>query len=190
MPIVLGCFHVQMNFAKVIGNHMENSVLADIWVESVYGQNTVDNIIKGKLWNRVIRAHKLTFEALWKIIWPSFIQWAAESNREIDQHIEQLAGECASDFNTDNNEAIQDKIAELLPLLQNISDMFAQYDADNADKPTFTFWRQYMQLVSILLKFTQAARDGNWALYLSAFVEMLPWFALYDHTNYTRLGTI
>ena len=47
-----------------------------------------------------------------------------------------------------------------------------------------------MKLEGVLLRFTRATRDGNLGLYLSSFSEMLPWFALYGHTNYTRWGTI
>ena len=64
--ILLGGFHVQMNFSKVIGQHLADSGLVDILKSSkVFGKNTAENIMKGKGWNRVARAHKLTFEALW-----------------------------------------------------------------------------------------------------------------------------
>ena len=47
-----------------------------------------------------------------------------------------------------------------------------------------------MNLVSILLRFTRAIREGNWELYLSSFSEMLPWFVTFDHVNYTRRGVV
>ena len=47
-----------------------------------------------------------------------------------------------------------------------------------------------MNLVSIFLRFTRALREGDWELYLSSFAEMLPWFAAYDHVNYTRWGVV
>ena len=43
-----------------------------------------------------------------------------------------------------------------------------------------------MKLVSILLRFTRAIREGNWELPLLSFSEMLPWFVAFDHVNYTR----
>lgn len=45
-------------------------------------------------------------------------------------------------------------------------------------------------MVSLLLQFLRAERTGNWKLHLSAFADMLPWFAVYDHTNYTRWGAV
>lgn len=69
-----------------------------------------------------------------------------------------------------------------------VQDLLAEFDKANKDKPTFTFWQQYMDLVSILLAFTWALRCGDWNLYMSAFKSMMPWFAAYDHTHYTRWG--
>lgn len=68
---ILGGFHTQMTFSKAIGKYLESSGINDIWVESdVFGQRTSENILKGKLWNHVIRAHKLSYEALWRVLWP------------------------------------------------------------------------------------------------------------------------
>ncbi len=47
-----------------------------------------------------------------------------------------------------------------------------------------------MAMVSILLNFTRAQRDGLWKLHLHAFKRMLPYFFMYDHVNYARWGTI
>ena len=47
-----------------------------------------------------------------------------------------------------------------------------------------------MKLVTILLRFTLAIREGKWDLYLSSFSEMLPYFAAFDHSTYTRWGVI
>ena len=69
LVVMLSGFHTQLNFIKVIGHFMAGSGLKDILVENgVYGENTVLNILHGKQWNRTIRAHKLVFEALWRIL--------------------------------------------------------------------------------------------------------------------------
>jgi hypothetical protein len=47
-----------------------------------------------------------------------------------------------------------------------------------------------MKMVDILLDFIRANRDGNWELHLDAFVAMLPWMTIYDHTNYARWGPV
>ena len=47
-----------------------------------------------------------------------------------------------------------------------------------------------MELVSLLLQFLRAERTANWKIHLSAFADMLPWFAIYDDANYTRWGAV
>ena len=47
-----------------------------------------------------------------------------------------------------------------------------------------------MEMVSTLLMFTRAQRDGDWELYMTAFRKMIPFFFLYDHQNYARWGVI
>lgn len=71
-----------------------------------------------------------------------------------------------------------------------ILDFLLVYDQQNRDKPAFSYWRQYMALVSILLQFTRALRCGDWNMYISAFKNMMPWFSAYDHTHYTRWGAV
>ena len=42
------------------------------------------------------------------------------------------------------------------------------------ENPNAEFWWDYMTMVSILLCFTRAQRDGSWDLHLYAFKRMLP----------------
>ena len=47
-----------------------------------------------------------------------------------------------------------------------------------------------MKMVMILLQFIRAERTSDWQMHNTAFMAMLPWFAHYDHTNYTRWGVV
>lgn len=61
---------------NVIGEHYTNSELQEVWTDTesaVFGDNTASNNMIAKSHNRTIRAHKLTLEALWLIIWPQFL---------------------------------------------------------------------------------------------------------------------
>lgn len=50
--VLLGGFHIQMTFSKVIGKYLESSGISDICAESeVFGETIAENILKGKLWN-------------------------------------------------------------------------------------------------------------------------------------------
>ena len=41
-------------------------------------------------------------------------------------------------------------------------------------------------MVSLLLTFIRATREGNWSLHLECIREMLPWYFAYDCVNYAR----
>ena len=63
--IRLGGFHRAKNFIGVIGKRMAESGIEDLWIESdLYGSNVAAKIITGTHYNRAMRAHKLTLEAL------------------------------------------------------------------------------------------------------------------------------
>ena len=51
---------------------------------------------------------------------------------------------------------------------------------------TAKLWFMYMSLVAILRTFIRAGRTGNWALYLQALQQMLPYLAASGHHNYTK----
>lgn len=80
---MLGGFHTQMIFSIVIGQYVESSGLSDIWAESeVFRETTAINVVKGKMWNRLTRAHKLSYKALWRVLWPLFLTWTQENGKD------------------------------------------------------------------------------------------------------------
>lgn len=186
--IVLGGFHTQMTFTKVIGKYLQSSGISDIWAESeVFGETTSENILKGKHWNRAMRAHKLSYEALWRVLWPILVAWAKDNSK--DGTLVDLSTQLATQF--DKSSAMDAAAySNLIDEVAEVTGIVKEFDATHQDDSTYRYWRQYMNLVSILLRFTRAIREGNWELYLSSFSEMLPWFAAFDHVNYTRWGVV
>ena len=51
------------------------------------------------------------------------------------------------------------------------------------------FWDSYLEMVSTLLHFVRATREGNWPLHINSVWSMLPWFFAYDRVNYSRYLT-
>ena len=114
--IILGCFHTQMTFTKVIGKYLESSGMSEIWAESeVFGENTAGNKMKGKLWNRVLRAHRLSYEALWRVRWPLLIKWTQEKGEGVDKTLEDLSAKLAPEFTPgEDNPAIDTTVHSYL----------------------------------------------------------------------------
>ena len=81
----MGGFHIALNFLSVIGKRYSESGFEDILIEAdLYESNTVAKIIKGKSYNRGVRAHKLMLEALLHLKWEAFCQWAAQEREQIN----------------------------------------------------------------------------------------------------------
>ena len=176
----LGGLHTSLTFLKVIGKHIQSAGLLDAWVESkILGPGTAEQIIlgKGKSYSKAIRAHKLTIQAMWRILMPKLLSFIQNESQEIMDDIK-----AKSDAND---------IKELLSLFttSEFADLMAAFVTSN-ENPNFKFWWSYMQMVEILLMFTRAQREGNWSLHLHSFQRMIPYFMTYDHTNYARWGII
>ena len=181
---------MQITFSKVIGKYLESSRMAEMWEESeVFLETTAGNIFKGKLWNRVIRAHKTTYEALWRVLWPILTKWAKGRDDNECNTLVNLSDTLATKCTTENDDdVLVDALtrSELVNKVDQAAHIIRAFDVAHHDDPTFCYWRQYMKLVSILLRFTRAIWEEKWDLYLSSFSEMLPYFAAFNHSNYTR----
>lgn len=70
----LGELHFSMNFLKVIGQHTKDCGLADAWAEAgILGRSTIEHVMEEKAYNKEMRSHKLTFQALWRILLPKLL---------------------------------------------------------------------------------------------------------------------
>ena len=156
-----------MNFMKCIGDHMNGSGVHEIWVESdLLGPIAAEQVLSGKHYNRGMPAHKMTSQALWRLLLPPLLGFLKDSDREIYDEIIAIKTDHVS----------IELAVECCRLMQ--------YDR------SLVFWMSYLDMVSTLLMFTRGERDGIWDLYLYAFRCMLPWFFRYDHTNYARWGAV
>ena len=52
--------------------------------------------------------------------------------------------------------------------------------------PQFHYWAIAMELEICILTYVQSLREANFAMYLDALTELVPWFCALDHTNYAR----
>ena len=67
----LGGLHIAMNFLCVIGRHMSESGLSELWIGyDLLGSNVMQHIVTGTGYARAIRTHKLSIQALWQLLLP------------------------------------------------------------------------------------------------------------------------
>jgi len=200
--IRMGGFHRAKNFISVIGKRMAESGIEDLWMESdVCGSNVASKIINGSHYNRAVRVHKLTLEALQRLQWQSFTEWLQEQNL-LDAVTLTIINEKKNalittfqngyEYAAEHKKDIQQQVLELDSLLsEKLNPLFNEYKehACNASS-LFSFWNEYIEMVWLLLDLIYSDRNANWNLHLDAFTEMLPYDKAFDHLNYFRWGTV
>ena len=69
LSVRLGGLHTILAFLKAIGKHINSSGLLEAWVESnILGPKAAEKVLLGKSYARGIQAHKLTIQAMWRIL--------------------------------------------------------------------------------------------------------------------------
>jgi hypothetical protein len=160
---------------------MNSSGLVEAWVESgLLGPNASEHVMNGKAYKRAMRTHKITLQALWKLLLPQLLKFYQTSYQNLYQEI--------SAFASSTESAVELITSLKSSLAQDALDKFVKKKSE--ENVNFLFWWSYMEMVSILLMFTRAQRDGCWDLYMHSFHLMMPYFFRYDHLNYARWGSV
>ena len=155
----------------------------------MYAAGTMAVLMKGKSYNRRVRAHKLLVEAFFRLMWAEFSRWYKDSHpqrRPIEE--EDALLEVANAVHVIENkgevfQAVQDLEADL-------KDVTSSFDVFVTQRKTkskmFTFWEEYGSMVKALLQFIKAERTGNWHLHFSTVATLTPYFYAMDRPNYAR----
>ena len=179
----LGGLHIAMNFLGVIGRHMSESGLSELWIGcDLLGRNAAQHIMAGKGYTRAIRTHKLTLHALRQLLLPKLYTYLDG----VDVALRAALSEVCTSIDADH-------IAQIVDTLTTGSFRSAMKGFAAAvvvETPNAEFWWEYMTAVSILICFTGAQGGGSWDIHLYAFKRMLPFLFRYDHVNYVRWGTL
>lgn len=187
MVIRMGGFHIALNYLSLLGKKYGGSGIEDMLIESgVYGTSTTEVLLKGKSYNRGVRAHKLMMEAFFRLQWRSFNRWLPNSDSRLNR--EALAAQI-----TECREAVHQGVdvkEELEKLTEALAELEAQFITFKTEARSqshlFAFWDDYIVMVRMLLKFIRAERTSDWHLHLMATAEMTPLFFAMDRPNYSR----
>ena len=181
-------FHIVLNFLAVIGKMYDNSGLEDLLIESdVYASGTASHLLKGKQYNRGVRAHKLVSEAFFRLQWSEFLSWLIKSNQA-------PANSEVIEANTDAlvkavtlQEAIAEPLEALITAMTPLTEQFNSFKTKGRKSSfMFAFWDEYLEMVSLMRTFIRAERPGDWSLHLNATAGMMPYFCSMDRMNYSR----
>ncbi|KAG1682023.1 Sprouty-related, EVH1 domain-containing protein 1 [Nymphon striatum] len=146
----------------------------------------------------------------YNMVMPTFHHWKTEDNKfgltfqsaadakSFRKGVNTALKDVLKDFNVATtriaevakNKETANHLPEVKKCIADLKTFLKSFDQELKSSATFVFWRQYMDIVQILLQFIRAEREGLWQLHLSSFARMLPWMAMYDHINYLRWGTV
>lgn len=185
--LFLGLFHLSGNYMGAVGKIMRSSGAELILAESGVCKLGTANKIFGHVtdYYQSMRAHKLLCEAMAQLHWESFEEWYQTTNKDLDilkNLLSDLEGLC--DFLGRDQPTDADKPRLPWESLQKILDFIKQYDHESTF-PTQVFWRNYVKMIHILLRFTAAQRSGDWEQTLTEAGNMLPIIVAAGHHNYS-----
>lgn len=184
--IMLGIFHTLMMFLGIFGKRFGDGGYRDLLVQSeVIAEGSVDRVLTGKMYNRSVRAVKLTFEALNRILIDMFEQ-DLDAKPETTEMLASVREEIST-FTTDiNNESF-----ETLAVNQHFQAYRSRFDeflenmkTNNGDLAQY--WMSFLEMAQILLNVIFATRSGNWVLLLESLKDIVPYTFAYGNINYAR----
>ncbi|CAH3184172.1 unnamed protein product, partial [Porites lobata] len=181
----------QSSSSLFIEKIFQDSGIEDLLIESgVYGCHTASMLLKGKSYNRGVRAHKLVLEALLRLRWQAFGAWMEAEDVELPTVYQR---QCLSLINCCQRESndvafLKTSFGLLCDKLPQLLQIFARFCTEASQQSKlFHFWNMYVDIVLLLLRFIRAEREGSWKLHLKAVAEMVPYFFSMDRIKYSRL---
>ena len=139
--LIMGHLHIQFNFLKAIGQHMENAGLVDVWVESglFFACKSTDQVIEGKSYYRAVREHTLAYETLDRIYWNYFVKWVGTQEHVKMPELRIKIGEIVQEFSKGDIDSKVEKVSSLVELLNDtaILELLNEYDKNHHDNTKF-----------------------------------------------------
>jgi hypothetical protein len=167
---------VQKAYLAAVGTRFAGTGLAALWVESglCMGDASAKSCESATHFNRSLRAHKITWEALSKRL---VKQWkAAESPAPTDHD----GGGAAAEMDTDADGDIGAEMHAARVWGETVRSTNKQFD----------LWLSYLDCIDIAIDFTRAKRDADLSSYMVAVRRMAPLFFEYDKGLYCRIVTL
>ncbi|CAH3184664.1 unnamed protein product [Porites lobata] len=147
----------QSSSSLFIGKIFQDSGIEDLLIESgVYGCHTASMLLKGKSYNRGVRAHKLVLDALLRLQWQAFGAWMEAENVELPTVYQR---QCLSLINccqreSNNVASLKTSFGLLCYELPQLQQIFARFCTEASQQSKlFHFWNMCIDIVLLLLRF-------------------------------------
>ena len=71
--LMIGTFHILLMFLGIIGTRFKDAGMKDVYIQSeIVAEGPLDSVLRGKQYNRAIRAHKMFWEAIYCLMLERF----------------------------------------------------------------------------------------------------------------------
>lgn len=130
--------------------------MKDLLIESeVYAAGTTTALMSGRSYNRGVRAHKLCFEAFFRLMWKAFVTWngkkAEAGNNALNESVQTKLGACrekigakATSGAREDFESLQEELKEVIKLLKEFK------GEQRPSSKLFAFWEDYGTMTALL----------------------------------------
>ena len=182
--VLIGTFHLECAFMKVLGKKMKGSGLEDVLLESgLISGGSLAGVMQGKHYARSLHCHKVVLEALEELLLEKLYQDPSEI-------FSSMSHEAQRKINTLLQSPSPSSVSEVLGNLEitSIINNYLQFRQTDMGK-TAKLWISYMNHVHLLLSLIDAVKTNNYELYVQSIIQMSPLFFSFDCQNYARYLT-
>ena len=123
-------------------------------------------MLSGKAYYMAVRAHTLTYEALWRLRWVMFRSWLTVKGvdstdiEKIDEASESVVS-AFSEKKDGYSENVMERVADLNKVVKQTGLLLQLKEFDDAcrNNSNYVFWMTYIGMVSTLLNFIREERE-------------------------------
>ena len=181
----MGAFHTSCIFIAVIGKRFSAAGLKDICIEAtLVGTGSADSIMKGKQYNRGVRAFKIVYEALQRLKLDAFAEWLVKepNNAVLVNFLESTElSNLISNADPDTFKTSMDAIEELFSLFQ----LFEERIVCSELGPMSKFWNSFIVSCELANRiFIPCHRDMDHTLPGAVFIFLFAISPLLFHRTF------
>jgi len=98
-----------------------------------------------------------------------------------------LLREMKQEVSAKNKTRSKELLNSFLGLSGDLFEDFEEFKREGkAESKTFAYWDQFIEMVRLAKDIVRADREGDWHLHLHSVEAVLPYFAVFDSSNYLR----
>ena len=180
-----GELHIVIAMLRTIGSFIDNSGIDANWLHAdLYGQTTIKQILDGNHVKRGVKAHTVTLLSLFDMNMKSFSRRHPEVTDQYKSDLGKFIDSC-NDLSSLEEITKGHDIVKQTITCTDLETKFASYNKEG--KLMHQVILVYMRMVSLMLQFIRAVRNGDWEGHLNVLAAFVKYFFAFDKLNYSRM---